>query len=846
VQRLSGLSRRYLRERRGRTLLAGTGIVLGVAVLFSALVTIESYNQGMTDLGFESPGMDVTVFPTLANDGYLDDATVEGLRSLDGVDDLFRVHQVVVNFAHPRDPDTVDSDVSVWGIDVAEFDRFAEFESLYDLQPTSGRVFADDADEVMLSERYADHLGVAAGDRLTVTNLAGGPHPLLVAGVLPDDSFARRNDGTMLLTSLSTARRLNGRPGTVTFVALHLARGTDPDVWAAAHRDLDGVSVVAPGEFIQDRKSQLTDLGSLYMLFGALVLFVAGFLIFLTLSMAVTERQATLGVLRALGTSRRQLARLVLMEALVLGVLATAVGLALGDGIAYVNLHYQPFGQPPYAVHGVPVTAAALALAVGVGVGVSALAALVPARRAARLAPMDAIREPAELAGGSRRAWTVGLILLPIGWLVAASAPDDEVRTGVGLLLALGGAMLVVPAVLPWLCRRLAGLASMGPTRMAYVVVPHLGRERTRSAYTLGLAMVVMAMAIAMGATTASAMHTGEIQIAAQVQDTVGVFSGYLDEHLVRQVAAVDGIEAATPVWWSSTTVDADESPERRVVVVDPATHFAVSSFAWTEGSDESVARRLARSGQAAIPERLAESLDLSVDDTITMDTAEGPRPFVVAGVYVSVTPDSRRDAWGGVIVARQDGERFFATDWPAGGIYARLAPGADPDVVAGRVKELEGSTTFVVATPDQMRSTFDATMDQMRNLITSLLVPAAIISALGLANTLAVAVLERRREIGVLRAVGLSRGQARAMALLEATVLVGVAAVLAVPLGWALSRPVVAVAAQSIGIVVRYAFPWSWLWFAAVTALVLALIAAIAPARRAARVDVSAALRFE
>jgi putative ABC transport system permease protein len=150
------------------------------------------------------------------------------------------------------------------------------------------------------------------------------------------------------------------------------------------------------------------------------------------------------------------------------------------------------------------------------------------------------------------------------------------------------------------------------------------------------------------------------------------------------------------------------------------------------------------------------------------------------------------------------------------------------------------------VTTRDFWQGFYRDELDGFRAVLQAIILPAALLSALGLANTLAVAMLERRREIGVLRALGLDRRQIRTMALVEASIQVGIAALLALPLGFALSRPAVATAGAGIGTVFDYAYPWRWLVWVAALAFGLAVTASIAPALRAARTDVSSALRFE
>jgi putative ABC transport system permease protein len=860
VQRLSGLSRRYVRRRWGRTALTGAGVGLGVAVLFTTLVVIASIDRGLDRLRVVSDGMDVVGSPVGGARSLVPDAAVDTLARTEDVDAVLRALSSRVQMSIYDD----DTDSGFWtpgeifGVDLAEVERF------YPMTPREGRVFADGADEVVVSHRYATNMGLDAGDELVVHQPNGDEVALRITGIMDDRDLARRNDGDLLLTSLATARRLVDHPDGVSFVALRLDDGIDVDAWLAANDDVEPrFRLLGPDVLDSPLDDALANIGPGFTVYAALVLFVAVFLVFLTLSMAIAERQPTLGVLRILGASRADLFRLVVTEALVTGVLATAAGLALGVGFAAAVLELgvtdsDALGFPDA---GLRVTGRAVVLASALGIGATLLGAYLPARRAARMAPLDAVREgpgPGPVDGtGSRRGGLVGAGLVGIGLALASRVEESAFGTGAVLFLLLGGAVLIVPVVLPRMAQWLGVVGAWPPARTARVAVPHLVRERARSAYTLGLAMAVLAMTGAMGAVVTSVEHTGDRQFAAQFSAGLALHSevGVSDE-VVDDLAGVPGVAAVATARWGRTEVRLDDSGDgpgtpTPVMAVDPDTWFDVSSFVWVAGDDDAVARRLAEGGAVVVPEYVARQVGARVRGTVVLDTRTGWRRFEIAGTYSTVGSTRSGDPTAAVVMSQADSSTALGLTRTTQ-VSVRLADGADTDDLSTIVRHLQEGPgigvlgTGYVSTAAGWRGFYEDELDDFQAILRSIILPAALLSALGLANTLAVAMLERRREIGVLRAIGLDRRQASVMALIEASVQVGIAALLAVPLGFALSRPVVAMAGASIGTVFDYAYPWRWLAWVALLAFGLAVVASIPPAVRAARTDVGAAVRFE
>ena len=369
----------------------------------------------------------------------------------------------------------------------------------------------------------------------------------------------------------------------------------------------------------------------------------------------------------------------------------------------------------------------------------------------------------------------------------------------------------------------------------------HLVKERSRSAYTLALVMVVLAMLITVAGANAAMSDTLSRVIERQAGGSLQVIApGAFDADVGERLAAIDGAGAVTPVRFGQTDRLTDDGSVRvDVTVIEPATYFDVAGFAWVDGDDDSAARELTAGGAVLLPDATATGAGLERGDRVQLRTSEGVEDFTVAGTYAVIGPGF------GVVAATADADRFGAGRPNA--FLVEADDGADPDTLVYAVAdELGAEYELIIDTPE---STKDYAFGQLRgffSLAYVILVAAAAAGFLGLANTLAVSVLARTHEIGVLRSVGTLRRQIRRMVLVEAVTLALVAFVLALPLGLLLSLGTTAVFRGAIGASIELTLPWAFIprcWWPPSWSPPLA---SLIPARRAGRLEPVAALRFD
>jgi putative ABC transport system permease protein len=355
--------------------------------------------------------------------------------------------------------------------------------------------------------------------------------------------------------------------------------------------------------------------------------------------------------------------------------------------------------------------------------------------------------------------------------------------------------------------------------------------------------MVVMAMSIAMGAGVLSVKQAHARQLDAQLGADLSLQSNEIRAPLIRTVRRVTGVAAVSPVRNASWGAVFASRPDvsARLEAIEPHSYFRISGFAWTHGDDGRAERALARGGSVLVAESLARKVGVDVGDRVRLQTGRGIRSFVVAGRYLALlTPPA-------VVFGAADAGRWF-TLGPPNQLLVDVAPGTDVSAMMHRITKALGKDASAVgfAPGAQMKAIVARDTARYSKVFNSILGVAVLIGLLGLANTLAMSVLERRREIGVLRAVGTHRRGVAAMVLVESATLVLVAYVLSLPLGALLASVVVGSIAAGLGYGAHFLYPWPLLLPLAFLGAVVAFAAAAVPARQAAMLDPVTALRFD
>ena len=847
LRRLSRLGLRTLAERRWRSILTAGGVVLGVALFVGALLTTVSSLQGFDRFVDEASGQaDVVITPAGAalgsllqpEAGAVPAGVAEDLAGIDGVAGAAGV--VAFPTAVRTDRGTAIEQELNRRAPAAVVGAALESQTVYPVSLAAGQLPAPGAREVVVPSPMARSLDIGPGDVLHVAAPVG-PLEVTITGVLEERGVGRLR--TVVFTSIEAARAMGGLADGYTQVGIKLDRGIDVPAWVARHRAgvPGGVELIEAARPLRAFRSQIAMLNGALVVSAAGILFCGGFLIYLTLAMSVAERTRLYGILQSLGATRRQVHRLVVVEALVLGSAATAVGIVLGvvvaRGLAAATERLLSlFGSPPLVISWWALGAGAV-----VGIVTTVVAALVPARRAARVDPVTAIREAQLPEPNTTGRWFVGAILLSLG--ASLLALTSGLAMAAAIVVIAVGSIQLMPFVIRPLAAALRPVMGKLSRGVGDIAVLHLARERSRSAYTLALVMLVMAFTIATAAVTGSYTRSLERELDRTLGSDLQLSAAStFPPAFLDALGAHPDVEAFTAIANASTTLTHGDTDERVYVqAIDPTSYFEVGSFSWSDGDDASARQALEGGGVVIFPTSAADRLGVERGDTVVMHTADGPAEFVVAGLaHLSNIPTR-------LVIAKADGERLFGT-WGPDEAWVNVSGTRDLEAARRSLEDdLRPMAGFIASTPSEIKEDVRAQVAGGANGFYVLIFMAGAVGLFGLANTVAVSILQRYREIGLIRALGARRRQVRSMALVEAVTLVVAAFVLAVPLGALLSRPLLAAVQSNLGdVTVHYSFPWLVLPVVGVAGLVVGALAAALPARRAAALEIDDALRFE
>jgi putative ABC transport system permease protein len=630
-------------------------------------------------------------------------------------------------------------------------------------------------------------------------------------------------------------------------VSLNAADGVSQTQLAAAAKKVlpKGLGVRTGDEFVKTNKKNLDKilgfLQTFLLVFAGIALVVGIFLIINTFSILVAQRSRELALLRAMGASRRQVNRAVLLEAIVVGLVGSTVGLGLGYLLA-LGLRWL-FGQFGLDLSraAFPMTWPTVAWSYAIGIVVTAVAAILPARRASRIPPIAALRDDVALPESSlRRRVIVGtaLVLLGAGLMAAGLAGEGKwalIALGSGILLIVIGVTLTsaflgqpVLRLFGAVFSRMFGTVGRLATQNALRNPRRTGA--TASALMFGLAL--MAMISILGASASASTDAAVRKVLTSqfiVSNVVGQPFSTAVAHEIRTrpgVAGVTELRTAYP--------DLKGGGSAATVAIDPKAFRLAFAIPTVQGSFAELGP-----GTVAISAPAAKRRGFKVGDTVTMKfqardvalkvVALFPSSPAVPGDYV-VTPDVL--------------ERGGLTPLDAM-VFVTKDPGASTSAVRDEIKSVvKDLPTVTVKDPEGFAAEQKQQTNQFIYFLYGLLGLAVVIAILGVVNTLGLSVIERTREVGLLRAVGLDRRQVRTMIRLESVVVAVLGGVLGTLLGVVFGTTVV-IALKDQGLT-ELAVPWGWLGGFLLLAAVAGVLAAVFPARRAARLDVLKAIGSE
>ncbi|GAB2467614.1 FtsX-like permease family protein [Promicromonospora xylanilytica] len=857
-----------MRRSAGRLASAGIAIAIGTAFVAATLLTgslINSITQNQVTATFADA--DLVVF----GDESLTPADLEATRNVDGV-----------AAADPQVPQFAElnhAGKSVWQqlIGVASDERLAA------LELTDGAWPAAD-DEVALPPDVAERLGVGLGDVVASSRWVMDDEPttfedgsegydgtqvidkLIVTGFVDDPFHAYPGGGAAVLTQAAIADRLTdetepGEEPAVGAIVVALDGSADAAETDAAIADaVPGArDVMATEEYstkvVADMSGGADIIYLVFVLaFAAVALVVAGLVIANTFQVLVAQRARTLALLRCVGASTGQLYRSVLLEAVVLGTIASLVGITGGTALVQAGLMVAPAFDLDVALpEAVDLSAAVFVWPLVVGIGVTLASALAPARSAARVAPLAALR-PADaptLRKGAGRLRAVFAALATLGGLAAiaggvstALGSDGSADPTLPLAAVVGGGCLSLIGVIVgsvfWLPKVTAGIGrfvgAAGPSARLATANTLRNPRRTAATATALLIGVTLVGMMTTGAATArttldnelDTLYPVDIQVATTTSDDDGQ-QATMPPAVTDAVGGVEKLAAVAQVTTASVDTPDGRRPAIDVLAADPDELRGVVN-------DPDGLRDL-RPGTLVVPEELARTQEIDGLDEIVLDGPGGTTTLHV------VTADL---TYGTAFVTAQD-LAVVHPDLRPNEVWADVAGEQEVESAISAVQDAVATTDEVVDVGAAVaeRDSIQQVIDIILALVVGLLAVAVLIALIGVANTLSLSVIERTRESAMLRAIGLSKAQLRTMLAIEGMLIAGVGAVLGIVLGllygWAGAISVL----SSVGDV-SLVVPWAEIAAVLGIALLAGLVASVAPARAAVRTHPVAALAAE
>ena len=812
-------------------------MALGVAVLLAGLATNAGIEASVDGTVRDLVGRADLRVAAFGAEGLSPD-TVKAIGETPGVEvtapALLRRTYLGVDLEAGQ---TLPPPVTVLGIDPAAEPQ------LHDLHLVAGSMLGEPTElNALVSEQLAADDGLTVGASLTMQG-TGDRMTYRVIGLLADRGPPGDPSGRMVVVPLLTAQTAFGEAA-VTRVDIGVGAGIDVSVVSAgleARLLTEPYLLSTPQDIAASLRSSTADFEATMALIGAIVLFGGAFLIFNTLSMTVVEQVRNVGLLRAAGATRRQVTTLMLSQALVLGTFGSLLGVGLGALLAagmvvYVGTTGSVTLQRP------AIRFETLLIAFLVGIGVTLAAALEPARRAGRIQPVEALKARLDLptARRARLRWLVGVfVVVTIVGLIAAPPGAGAIRSLVIYAVLLLGTLLI-PLILPAIVRLAGvpfGFVLRFEERLARSAIV---RDPSRATLTIGALTIGLAMIVALGGIGQHARAAA----GAWISDVV---PGELLLSSIRPVAADEGVEAEiraavpgiariSPIASFDVALGGARTDAAAVVGADLA---ADGRLHFTAGDRAIALAALDTGGATVVPAGLADRLGLIVGDILTVPTATGAAlDLRVVGIVERSIPGSAGEA---MLVGWIDANSLGVAG--ADAFAVRFAPGA-PDSARDDLRSVASRFALDDISLDRVEGAIDDALGRIFGLFDGLAAVAVLIAALGIVNALTMNVIERVREIGILRAAGMTRGQVWRSVVVEAGILGLAGAILGVVLGFVVGGLMVILAGGRLD--VATGIPWQIVGLSVLLGVTVAMLSAAYPARLASRLSIVRAVQYE
>lgn len=835
---LAKFSLREVRARPGRILLTILSITIGVAAVVAVLLAISTSRSAQREMMKAVSGKSDLEIISDASTGF-PYSVLATVRETAGVHLAApAINRLSVLFAGERKART-----QVFGIDPRIDQQVRDYEIVSGRLPKVERY-----EEVMLDSSFAKSLSLSVGDKVKLMGRGGLKEFTIVGLVRPSGTAIAL--GSAVYTVLPAAQSVFRTDAHIDQIQVVVQPGVEvKTVENNLHDNLPlGVTIRRPRSSNDMAKETMFATENGLRMAIAFAVLIATFIIYNTFQMAVGERRRQLGILRAIGATRKQVLWLILREALWMSIVGSAAGCLLGVwGARFLNTLTEQIMQ----VHlpGPHISALPFVFAVAIGISVSMVGALLPARRASRVEPLEAMRAIELMHNDEviRRATPLGIALILLGFVMLGFAVNNYLPLGgdvvsvVGILL---GCVLLIPVFLRRVSALIANMLSWAWGVESKLAQRQLTRHVGRTSLTVGVLFVAISASEGMAGNILDNVKNitnwysrsilGDFFVRATMPDLATGEAADLPEGTGEDLKKIEGIQSLDPM----RLVTAQTGEHSVLLIVreflgDPERFFDLSS-----GTGAQVLEGL-REGKVVVGSVLAQRLKLSVGDQIPLETADGTVPLEIAAIV--------NDYIGGgltIYLTFQEAKKLLGVTGVD--VYIIEAKPGQLDQVEKQLVAYCESKGILVQSYADLVKFIDAMINGVIASLWMLLALGCVIATMGLVNTLTMNILEQTREIGMLRVVAMTRNQVRRMIIAQAALLglMGLipGAIAGIFVAYAISLSAEAVLGHDI----HFQFRPGLVLACLVVGMIVVILASLVPAERAARLQLSSALHYE
>src|SRR5512136_779308 len=850
------LAARYLGGRKLRTFLTTVAIVIGVMLIFGTGIYMPSF-MGAYQKSLLAASGQTDVMITHKTGEAFSVSTLNKIKRIDGIAAIAGSLERVVNLP----PNFYGKDSTVNALALVGIDP-AIAPELHDYRITQGRFLEKGDDHVaVISERLADGVGVKLNDELKLPTTEGVVK-LTVVGLVPGHALIGNEQ---VLVTLTEAQRLFDMSGHISVIEANLTTKDKAQSEAVVNtiKEQLGDTYTLGGLSSGSEFAGAMQLGMvMFNMLGVLALAMGGFIIFNTFRTIVAERRHDIGMLRAIGANRATIVGFVLTEGLVQGVIGTAIGIGLGYllGTGITAVTSSLIKQVMNIEMTIVVEPSLVVVSIVLGVGVTLLAGLLPALSASRVTPMEALRPSLSevMQRISRIGTLVGVVMIVIA--IVGLISGNFTLIALGGFLFLIGLVLVAPALVKPIANIFGAMLALIFARegTGELAQGNLTRQPSRSAITASATMIGLAIIVGAGGMMFSMVGTvmdlfsktlGSDYLL--IPPSIAVWKGDVgaSASLKAKIKAAPGVGAVSSLRYAQSSLRSvalkTGTGETAISVlgIDPVEYPKVSGMDFQKGNAQDAFNALAADERNVIVNGiLAASTNVKVGDVIPLATPTGIQEYRIVAIAGEVLSMKINTVYISQANMKSDFNKsediFYQVD---------LAPGADAAAVKQRLGQVvEDYPQFRLVAGREYTAEFRKQYDSICVGFYVLLGVWGFPSLSAILNTLAIGVIERTREIGMLRAIGATRSQVWKTIIAEALLLSALGTAFGILAGLYLSYVFVQGLSASGIFKVAYTFPLAGVLAAIAAGLVFGVLASLVPARQASSMEIIKALRYE